>query len=89
MKRYIKSSETPAEVRQSYLYEFLHRLMIDCEYALATSTDQGIAEYRLWAKNGKDQIAKMREIYNQLEIKPDWITLEDIDEYERRFNEYK
>lgn len=99
MKRYVKSdSETSAEVKQSYLYQLLGRLQSDCDYVLnaydgtyANSTkskeERYLAQKFLWANNAKDQIAKMRELYDKLEIKPDWITPEDIDEYERRFKD--
>ena len=29
----------------------------------------------------------MRELYDQLEEKPEWITLEDIDNYEKQMKE--
>lgn len=66
---------------QAFEYQMLARLRSDCEYSLNTG------ENKLWAGNAQEQIDKMRELYNGLEVKPEWITLEDIDEYERRFNE--
>ena len=98
MKRYIKSTDVSIEVKQSYLYQLLARLCSDCKYVLdnydgtyANSTkskeERYLAQKYLWANNAKDQIAKMRELYDRLELKPDWITPEEIDEYERRFKE--
>lgn len=67
--------------KDNFDYQLLARLRSDCEYALNTG------ENKLWAGNVQEQIDKMRELYNGLEVKPEWITPEDIDEYERRFNE--
>ena len=69
------------EERQTVEYQLLARLRSDCEYSLNTG------ENKLWAGNAQEQIEKMRELYNGLEVKPEWITLKDIDEYEKRFNE--
>lgn len=69
------------EERQAFEYQLLARLRSDCEYSLNTG------ENKLWAGNAQEQIDKMRELYNGLEVKPEWITLKDIDEYEKRFNE--
>ena len=66
---------------QKYEYQLLARLRTDCEYYLNTH------ENKLWAGNPQEQIEKMRELYNALEEKPEWISPEDIDEYERRFIE--
>lgn len=38
----------------------------------------------LWALDEKKQIEKMRELYNLLPIKPEWLTKEQIDEYEKK-----
>ena len=69
------------EERQAFEYQLLARLRSDCEYSLNTG------ENKLWAGKAQEQIDKMRELYNGLEVKPEWITLKDIDEYEKRFNE--
>ena len=90
------SSDVPASVRQSYLYQLLNRMRQDCDYALreydrtaheSSREERKLYQRRLWANNAKDQIVKMKEIYNRLEEKPDWISMEDIKEYERRFKE--
>lgn len=73
--------EVGPEEQQTLEYQLLARLRSDCEYALNTG------ENKLWAGNVQEQIDKMRELYNGLEVKPEWITPEDIDEYERKFNE--
>lgn len=59
-------------------YKLLDRLKSDCEYFLGNGNR---SEKHLWAGNVNDQIAKMKEIYNSLEEKPEWLTMEQIDEY--------
>ena len=67
--------------KDNFDYQLLARLKTDCEYYLNTR------ENKLWAGSPEEQIAKMREIYSALEQKPEWISPEDIDEYESRFIE--
>ena len=62
-------------------YFLLSRLKADCEYFLGAG---GRAEKHLWAGNVREQIAKMRELYDALPEKPEWLTMEDIDRYAQR-----
>ena len=62
-------------------YRLLSRLKDDCDYFLGAG---GRAEKHLWAGNVRDQIAKMRELYDALPEKPEWLTMEDIDHYAQR-----
>ncbi len=62
-------------------YQLLSRLKADCDYFLGAG---GRAEKHLWAGNVREQIAKMRELYNALPDKPEWLTMEDIDRYAQR-----
>ena len=59
-------------------YRLLSRLKADCDYFLGAG---GRAEKHLWAGNVREQIAKMRELYDALPEKPEWLTMEDIDRY--------
>ena len=59
----------------------LSRLKADCDYFLGAG---GRAEKHLWAGNVREQIAKMRELYDALPEKPEWLTMEDIDRYAQR-----
>ena len=43
-------------------------------------------EKYLWAKDVKSQIAKMKEIWNNLKEKPEWLTMEQILEYEKKMS---
>lgn len=65
----------------AFTYRLLNRLQSDCDYWLGNG---GRYDGHLWAKSPEAQIAKMRELYNALEVKPEWLTKEDIDEYERK-----
>lgn len=62
-------------------YRLLSRLRSDCEYFLGAGTR---AEKHLWAGSVEGQIAKMRELYEVLPQKPEWLSEQDIDRYERR-----
>lgn len=63
---------------QKYQYQMLDRLKSDCDYYLGYGNRHPQA---LWAGNEGDQISKMREIWNNLEEKPEWLTWEDINDY--------
>jgi hypothetical protein len=60
-------------------YQLLGRLQQDCEYYLGHGNR---AKKHLWAGDEAEQIAKMKEIYEGLSEKPEWISLEKIAEYE-------
>lgn len=62
-------------------YRLLDRLCADCEYFLDAGQR---AEKHLWAGSVDAQIAKMRELYDELPEKPEWLSTEKIDEYARR-----
>ena len=68
-----------AEYRFNYM--LLDRLKSDCEYYLRYG---GRNAKSLWAKDEQKQINKMRELYDSLPIKPEWLTREQIDEYAAR-----
>ena len=60
-------------------YRLLSRLKADCDYYLGAG---GRAEKHLWAGSVEAQITKMRELYDVLPEKPEWLTEQDIDNYE-------
>ena len=72
--------------KQEKEYGLLSRLKSDCDYFLGNGNGN---EKDLWAHSVDKQIDKMRELYNQLEEKPEWLTLEDIDSYEQRMKSNK
>ena len=67
-----------------YNYMLLNRLQNDCEYYLGHGG--GDANHCLWAHDEQKQIDKMRELYDLLPIKPEWLTREQIDEYAAKMN---
>lgn len=69
-------------------YRLLSRLQSDCEYYLGNGN--GNTDY-LWAGNEERQIEKMKELYNSFsdDKKPEWLTWEDILNYESEMNDYE
>lgn len=72
------SDELPAFVDHSGDYVLLDRLRADCDYFLGAG---GRSEKHLWAGSVHAQIKKMRELYDALAGKPEWLTAEAIDRY--------
>ena len=62
-------------------YRLLGRLRADCEYFLGAGNR---AEKHLWAGSVYAQIVKMRELYDALPQKTEWLTKEMIDDYADR-----
>lgn len=62
-------------------YMLLSRLQADCDYYLGFG---GRYAGQLWAKDEQAQIDKMRELYASLEVKPEWLTSAQIDEYAQK-----
>lgn len=62
-------------------YMLLGRLESDCKYFLGNGNRY---EKDLWAGSVEKQIAKMKELWNLLPEKPEWLTLEQIEEYEKQ-----
>lgn len=67
-----------------FKYQLLDRLKSDCEYFLKAGNRN---EKHLWAGNVDDQIAKMKELWNSLEEKPEWLSMEDIENYEKEMKQ--
>lgn len=74
-KEYFKEDNDPR-----FLYQMLSRLETDCKYFLGNG---GGAEKDLWALSVNNQISAMKEIYNKLKEKPEWLSLEQINNYEK------
>lgn len=60
-------------------YMLLDHLRCDCEYYLGYGGRD--ANHCLWAHDEQQQINKMRELYDLLPEKPEWLTREQINEY--------
>ena len=65
-----------------FRYMMLDRLRQDCEYYLRI----GGSANCLWAKDEKAQIANMKALWKTFEPEdtPEWLTWEDILEFERK-----
>ena len=68
-------------LEQNRNYRILDRLRAACEYFLGAGNR---AEKHLWAGSVYAQIVKMRELYDALPQKPEWLTKEAIDDYADR-----
>ena len=80
----VEQNKTAAETQlydYSFEYQLLSRLKMDCEYFLNAGNR---CEKHLWACNVNAQISKMRELYDLLPEKPEWLTREEIDDYADR-----
>ena len=66
---------------EGYPYAMLDRMKSDCEYYLGYSNRS--SKY-LWAKDPKRHIEIMKAIYNRLNPKPEWLTIDQINEYEKQ-----
>ncbi len=64
-----------------YGYMILSRCKMDCNYYLGYG--HRIDRY-LWMGNPKDHIEFMKALWEHLEEKPEWLTYEQIEEYERQ-----
>lgn len=80
---------------KSFSYKMLSRLESDCKYilnALKQNSPDGKLDLKvvnkyLWFNDIDKQIALMKGIYKRLDEKPEWITLEEIEEYGNQLKE--
>ncbi len=71
----VAAEDSPFNVR------LFGRLQQDCEYYLGFG---GRAKKHLWAGDEVEQIRKMKELYAGFTVKPEWLTMEGIEWYEKR-----
>ena len=67
-------------------YMMLSRLQSDCEYFLYHVKG---AEKHLHQGTIEKQIAYMKKIWNGLAKKPEWLSMEQIEDYEKQMNNYE
>ena len=72
-------AEPAQEPQQTMEYRLLDRLKSDCDYFLGAGNRYA---KQLWAGDVQLQIQKMRQLYDALSEKPEWLTPEQIDQYE-------
>ena len=70
-------SNTDTNVNRSE-YMLLSRLKSDCDYFLGNGNRH---EKHLWAGDVKGQIEKMKELWNAIIVKPEWLSMEEIEKY--------
>lgn len=63
---------------QNFDYMMLGRLQADCEYFLGHGNR---TVSRLWANTIQEHISEMKRLYHVLIVKPEWISLQDIEQY--------
>ena len=71
----------------AFAYSMLGRLKADCDYVLGCGGKGAVR--MMWAKTIDAQIKEMRDRWNIFadDEKPEWLTMEQIDEYERKLKE--
>ena len=85
-KNYLKeSNEDILRKDDKFRYQLLSRLKSDCDYYLGNGNRN---DKHLWAGNVKDQIQTMKDLYNSFsdDMKPEWISMEDIENYEKEMS---
>lgn len=69
-----------------YQYMLLGRMQMDCKYYISNKDKvndlEGISKH-LWAGTPEKQIEYMKAIWNNLEEKPEWLSMEDIEKFEK------
>lgn len=75
--------ENVDDVDNSFNYMMLDRLRSDNDYYLGHGNR---SEKNLWAGSVDAQIKEMKRIWNNFIVKPEWLSMEDILEYERKMN---
>ncbi len=79
--RYLKLFEDYQNTSEdTFHYMLLSRLQSDCEYFLG----YGNGKNSLWGGSIETIIQKMKELWEQLPVKPKWLSYEEIEEYERK-----
>lgn len=73
--------EKGGAVNNSFDYMMLSRLQSDCEYYLNYGNR---SERVLPSGNVDEHIKHMKTIWNKLNVKPEWLSMEDIEEYEKK-----
>ena len=73
----------PLPKDKAFQYSMLGRLKSDCDYFLGYGNGY---EPHLWAGTVEKQIAEMKRRWLEFDEdeKPEWLTMEDIENYERR-----
>lgn len=71
------------KVDNTFNYMMLSRLQSDCDYYLG----YGNRASHLWASDVDSHIKEMKRLWNNLPIKPEWLSMEQIEEYEKKMKD--
>lgn len=73
------------QAEDKFKYQLLSRLQMDCNYYLGHGNRQ---KKSLWAGDEREQIETMKKIWESFSIneKPEWLTWEEILNYEINLN---
>ena len=74
IESYVKQQDT------QFKYMLLSRLQQDCEYFLGNGARN---PRHLWADTVEEHITYMKELWKDLEIKPEWLTMGQIETYNK------
>jgi len=64
---------------QRHEYMVLGRLVFDCEARINGFTPQS---HPLWGVTIESHIAEMRRLWDLLDVKPEWLSIDQIENYE-------
>jgi hypothetical protein len=62
-----------------FQYMLLSRLQMDCNFYLGYGNRR---TSQLWGSTVEEHIKYMKELWNNFEEKPEWLSLEEIERYE-------
>lgn len=66
-----------------FRYMLLSRMQSDCKYYLGNGNRQ---PKHLWVHDESTHIETMRALWLSLPVAPEWLTMEQIDEYAKQMN---
>lgn len=86
MTEYIKKLIEEKPANDSFKYMMLDRMKQDCNYYLGNGNR---LKKVLWANDEKEHIENMKALWNSFpdDAKPEWLTIEQIEEYEKEMTE--
>lgn len=85
MKSFLNETYSEEENPQRFEYMMLSRLQQDCEYFLGWGKG---SVRNLYHDNVAEHIEHMKKLWNELKIKPEWLSYEDILDYEDKMMNY-
>lgn len=82
VSEYVKSLINGRPETDPQKYMLLDRMKQDCRYYLGNG---GRCDKYLWSENAAEHIENMKALYNSFsdENKPEWLTMEDMEEFEK------